>query len=135
MPKHKSIKKEEKGDKKGTKKAYLMAIMESTFNITNSSTWDGLLGIFLITISIRWMNCFKMKVIIGYLMHNKFSSFFFFKKINWVDENNWHWLLALIDSTTIKKCSLNGLDHLSLLLGLHHLSIYHICDSMTMFIE
>jgi len=33
-PKHKSIKKEEKGDNKGTKKAYLMAIMKSTFNIT-----------------------------------------------------------------------------------------------------
>jgi hypothetical protein len=44
-------------------------------------------------------------------------------------------LLALIDSTTIKKCSLNGLEHLRLLLGLHHLAIYHICDSMTMFIE
>jgi hypothetical protein len=47
MPKHKSIKKEEKGGfKKGPKRLYLMAIMKSTFNITIHPLGDGLLGFF-----------------------------------------------------------------------------------------
>jgi hypothetical protein len=46
MPKHKSIKKEEKGDKKRDQKGYPNGNNEVNFQHHHSSTWDGLLGIF-----------------------------------------------------------------------------------------
>jgi hypothetical protein len=54
-----------------------------------------------------------------WLFNAQHSFFFFLLNLFLIGlmKTIWHWLLALIDSTTIKKCSLNGLRPFEAFIG------------------